>query len=95
MKKELNANSSAVIAFGGSYGGMLSAWFRIKYSHLVAGAWASSAPIWLFQGLTDPYAFNAVPTNNKPNLYPLKLTLAVALTTSLCLFVCVRCTALR
>lgn len=34
-----------VIVAGSGYGGSLATWFRQRYPHLCAGAWASSAPI--------------------------------------------------
>ncbi|CAN0847258.1 Lysosomal Pro-X carboxypeptidase, partial [Linum grandiflorum] len=33
LKKNFSATESPVVVFGGSYGGMLAAWFRLKYPH--------------------------------------------------------------
>jgi len=53
-----------VIGFGGSYGGMLSSWMRIKYPHILAGAIAASAPIWQFYGLVSPTVYNSIVTRD-------------------------------
>jgi lysosomal Pro-X carboxypeptidase len=39
-----------VIGFGGSYGGMLGSWFRMKYPNVIDGVIAASAPIAAFLG---------------------------------------------
>lgn len=57
LKSNLSAPAAPVVVLGGSYGGMLAVWMRLKYPHIVMGAVASSAPIRSFYHLTDPYAF--------------------------------------
>ncbi|EDV29575.1 uncharacterized protein TRIADDRAFT_19181 [Trichoplax adhaerens] len=62
--------NSSVIAFGGSYGGMLTAWLRIKYPNIVDGAIAASAPIWQLEGLTPCDRFSSIVTNTFKLAYP-------------------------
>ncbi|GMF11283.1 unnamed protein product [Phytophthora lilii] len=49
LKEELKRDIP-VIGFGGSYGGMLGSWFRMKYPHIIDGVIAGSAPILSFLG---------------------------------------------
>ncbi|CAI0398034.1 unnamed protein product [Linum tenue] len=51
VKRTHSAGNSPVIVVGGSYGGMLASWFRLKYPHIALGALASSAPILYFDGV--------------------------------------------
>ncbi|KAF7043422.1 hypothetical protein CFC21_052783 [Triticum aestivum] len=64
LKANLSAPTAPVVVFGGSYGGMLAAWMRMKYPHVVIGAVASSAPILSFYGMADPYAFYDIISND-------------------------------
>ena len=40
----VDANST-IVAVGGSYGGMLAAWLRLRFGHIFDGALAASAPV--------------------------------------------------
>ncbi|KHN82660.1 Putative serine protease pcp-1 [Toxocara canis] len=55
------SDETPVIAFGGSYGGELAAWMRIKYAHIITGAWSASAPLAYYKGGgVSPGAFDHV-----------------------------------
>ncbi|KAF7121083.1 hypothetical protein RHSIM_Rhsim13G0102700 [Rhododendron simsii] len=64
LKKKLSAYNSPVIVSGGSYGGMLAAWFRLKYPHVALGALASSAPILYFDDITPDDAYITIVTKD-------------------------------
>ncbi|XP_048227482.1 lysosomal Pro-X carboxypeptidase isoform X2 [Ricinus communis] len=57
LKQNLSSEASPVVVFGGSYGGMLATWFRLKYPHIAIGALASSAPILQFDDITPWSSF--------------------------------------
>ncbi|XP_061342201.1 uncharacterized protein LOC133288462 [Gastrolobium bilobum] len=64
IKNTLKAQESPVIVIGGSYGGMLAAWFRLKYPHLALGALASSAPLLEFYDIRPQDNYYAVVTKD-------------------------------
>ena len=64
FKKEQGLEDRAVIVGGGSYGGMLSAWLRMKYPHVFQGALAASAPILFFDGYVSPNAYDDIATSD-------------------------------
>ncbi|KYR02101.1 peptidase S28 family protein [Tieghemostelium lacteum] len=64
LQTQLNASHCPVLAFGGSYSGMVAAYFRMKYPNVVDGALAASAPILYLPGLVDPEQYNIIVTND-------------------------------
>lgn len=60
-----------IYVFGGSYGGMLASWLRMKYPATFHGAIASSAPILWFQGGKDfdPHAYDSITDQSVRKLF--------------------------
>lgn len=59
LKVSRGSPNSAVIGFGGSYGGMLCSWLRIKYPSALDGCIAGSAPIANFEDMIPTFNYNA------------------------------------
>ncbi|KAI3826437.1 hypothetical protein L1987_00485 [Smallanthus sonchifolius] len=64
IKNKLYAHNSPIIVIGGSYGGMLASWFRLKYPHIALGALASSAPILYFDDITPQDGYYSIVTKD-------------------------------
>ncbi|XAR60058.1 Lysosomal Pro-Xaa carboxypeptidase, partial [Bertholletia excelsa] len=64
LKEKFSAQTSPIIVIGGSYGGMLASWFRLKYPHIALGALASSAPILYFDDITPQNGYYTIVTKD-------------------------------
>ena len=64
--KKTYCQNCPVIVFGGSFGGMLATWMRMKYPFVVDAAHAASSPIYYYRNRQnfDIGVFNQIVTKN-------------------------------
>eukprot|EP00041_Stephanoeca_diplocostata_P030001 m.896930 g.896930 ORF g.896930 m.896930 type:complete len:509 (-) comp23669_c0_seq8:2147-3673(-) len=72
VRQTYSAESSPVVAFGGSLAGTLSTFMRIKYPAIVDIAWASSTPLLGYAGIKgiNQYSWRKQVTDNFEELAP-------------------------
>ncbi|EDO48107.1 predicted protein, partial [Nematostella vectensis] len=70
LKKQFKAEEKPVVSFGGSYGGMLSAYLRFKYPNVIQAALAASAPIYFIADLSIRDFFFPAVTRDFKNADP-------------------------
>ena len=61
LKQDIpSLQNKATIVFGGSYGGMLAGWLRIKFPQHFQGALAASAPVLWFKGKVNANVYSQI-----------------------------------
>ena len=66
VRTEYSVEDKACVVFGGSYGGMLAAWLRMKHPQTFQGALAASAPFLYFKDAPSApeYAYSDIATTD-------------------------------
>ncbi|XP_055940076.1 dipeptidyl peptidase 2-like [Argiope bruennichi] len=70
FKETHKADKCPIIAFGGSYGGMLAAYMRFKYPNIIHGAIAASAPLYQVAGKVPGDVFFQAVTKDFHDISP-------------------------